>query len=70
MLISLESQKEERGDDTVFEEMMAENFSTVTNTNLQIQNTEQTPNKINPNKFTPGHTIAKCSRTKKTKKKL
>lgn len=49
---------------------MANDVSNMTHTNLQIQKTEQTQNRINPKKFTPGHIIIKTSKTKKKEKPL
>ena len=46
---------------------MAENFpNLVKSANLQIS-AEQTPNKINPKKYMPGHIIIKLLKTKDKK---
>ena len=48
--------------------MTAKNFSNVANTNLQIQKTEQTQNRENTKKFTPGYIQIQCSKTKNKQK--
>ena len=52
-----------------FKEIMAENSSILAiNISLQIQEAEQTPNRINPKKSMPRHIIIKIQNTKNEKK--
>ena len=56
----LEGEEREKGIEHVFEEFMAENFLNLKNeTDIQIQEAQRFPNKMNPNGPTPRHIIRK-----------
>lgn len=59
--MSSESQKEQKveGAENVFKKIVAENFPNLAeDINLQIQEAERTPNKINPKKYIPQYIIS------------
>jgi len=50
----------EKGAESLFEEIMAENFPNLEKeTDIQIQEAQKVPKKINPRKSTPRHIIIK-----------
>ena len=56
----LEGEEREKGIEHVFEEFMAENFLNLKKeTDIQIQEAQRFPNKMNPNGPTPRHIIRK-----------
>ena len=48
----------------MFEEIMSENFPNLKKTNIKIMVAERAPNKLNPNRPTPRHTIIKMAKVK------
>ena len=50
-----EGEEKEKGIKNVFEEIMAENFPNLKETDIRIQEAERAPNKLNPNRPTPRH---------------
>ena len=47
----------------IFEEIMAENFTNLNKeTDIQIQEAQRVPNKMNPNRLTPGHITIKMAK--------
>ena len=48
----------------MFEEMMSENFPNLKETDMKIQEVQRAPNKLNPNRPTPGHIIIKTTKVK------
>ena len=54
-----------KGNENVFEEIMAENFPNLKKeTDIQVQEAQRVPNKINPNTRTPRHIIIKMTEVK------
>ena len=43
---------------------MAENFPNLKDTDIKIQEAQRAPNKLNPNRPTPGHIIIKMAKVK------
>ena len=43
---------------------MAENFSNLKKTDIKIQEAQRAPNKLNPSRPTPRHTIIKMAKVK------
>ena len=57
--------RKRKGDQNVFEEIMAGNFSNIKKeTDIQVQEIQGVPKKMNPNKPTPRHMIIKMARLK------
>ena len=57
---SRRGKKREKGMENIFEEIMAENFPNLKKeTDVQIQEAQRVPNKINPKRHTPRHTMIK-----------
>ena len=57
---SRRGKKREKGMENIFEEIMAENFPNLKKeTDVQIQEAQSVPNKINPKRHTPRHTMMK-----------
>ena len=55
----------EKGIKNVFEEIMAENFPNIKKeTDIQVQEAQRVPNKINPTRPTPKHIILKMAKVK------
>ena len=52
-----EGKEEEKGIENIFEEIMVENFAKLKHTDIKIQKAQRAPNKLNPNRPTPRHTI-------------
>ena len=60
-----EGEEREKGIENVFEEVMAENFPNLKkDTDIQIQEEQRVPNKMNPNRPTPRHMIIKMAKVK------
>ena len=57
-----EGEKKEKRIENIFEEIMAENFPNLMETDIKIQKVERTPQKFNPNKTTPRHIIIKMAK--------
>ena len=55
---------EERGLENMFEEIMAENFPNLKETDIKIQEAQRAPNKLNPSRPIPGHIIIKMAKVK------
>jgi len=64
-----EGEEKEKGIENTFEEIMAENFTDIKETDIKIQEGERAPNKLNPNRPTPRHIIIKMAKVKKVKDK-
>ena len=54
----------EKGIENIFEEIMAENFPNLKETDIKIQEAQRAPNKLNPNRPTPRHIIIKMAKVK------
>ena len=52
--------------ENIFEEIMAENFPNLkdTDSDIKIQEAQRAPNKLNPNRPTPRHIIIKMEKVK------
>ncbi len=48
----------------IFKETMAENCPNLKETDIKIQEAQRAPNKLNPNRPTPRHTIIKTAKVK------
>ena len=48
-----EGEEKEKGVENIFEEIMAENFPNLKDTEFKIQEAQRAPNKLNPNRPTP-----------------
>ena len=60
-----EREEREKGIENVSEEIMAENFLNLKKeTDIQIQEAQRVPNKMNPNRPTPRHSIIKMAKLK------
>ena len=66
-----EEAERERGPQSIFEQIIAENFPNLgKETGIQIQEIQRTPAKINKNCSTPGHLIVKLANSKDKEKIL
>ena len=54
-----EGKEKGKGIGNIFEEIMAENFPNLKDTDIKIQEAQRAPNKLNPNMPTPIHIIIK-----------
>ena len=54
----------EKGIENIFEEIMAENFPNLKETDIKIQEAQRTPNNLNPNRPTSRHIIIKMAKVK------
>ena len=59
-----EGKEKEKGIENIFEEIMAENFPNLKDTDIKIQEAQRAPNKLNPNRPTPRHIIIKMAKVK------
>ena len=59
-----EGEEKEKGIENIFEEIMAENFPNLKDTDIKIQEAQRAPNKLNPNRPTPRHIIIKMAKVK------
>ena len=72
-----EGEERDKGAENLFEEIMAENFLNLWNeADIQVQEAQKDPNKMNPKRPTPRHIMVKMSnikekilKAKKTNKK-
>ena len=48
--------------ENIFEEIIAGNFSNLKDTGFKIQEAQKAPNKLNPNRPTPRHTVIKMAK--------
>uniref|UniRef100_A0A8D0WU05 L1 transposable element RRM domain-containing protein n=1 Tax=Sus scrofa TaxID=9823 RepID=A0A8D0WU05_PIG len=59
-----EGKEKEKGIENIFEEIMAENFPKLKETDIKIQEELRAPNKLNPKRPTPRHIIIKMAKVK------
>ena len=59
--------RKEKGIESIFEEIMAESFLNLKETDTKIQEAQRAPNKLNPNWPTPRHSIMKIAKVKDSK---
>ena len=57
-------EEKEKGIEYIFEEIMAENFPNLKETDIKIQEAQRAPNKLNPNRPTPRHSIIKMAKVR------
>ena len=57
-------EEKEKGIETIFEEIMSENFPNLKATDIKKQDAPRAPNKVNPNRPTPRHIIIKMAKVK------
>ena len=61
----IEGEEREKKEDNIFEDIIAENFPNLwKETDIQVQEAQRAPNKINPKRSTPRHIIIKMSKFK------
>ena len=61
-----EAEEGEKGIKNLFEEIIAENFPNLKKeTDIQVQEVQRVPNKMNPNRPTPRHIIIKMAKLKR-----
>ena len=60
-----EGKEKEKGIENIFEEIMAENFPNLKDTDIKIQEAQRAPNKLNPNRPTPRHSVIKMAKVDK-----
>ena len=65
-----EGKEKEEGIENRFEEIMAENFPNLKDTDIKIQEAQKAPNKLKPNRPTPRHIIIKMAKDKDKKRIL
>ena len=51
--------------ENIFEKIVAENFPNLKETDIEIQEAQRAPNKLNPNRPTPRHIIITMAKTYK-----
>ena len=56
--------KRRKGIENIFEEIIDENFPNLKDTDINIQEAQRAPNKLNPNRPTPRHIIIKMAKIK------
>ena len=59
-----EREEKEKGIENILEEIMAENFANLKDTDIKIQETQRAPNKLNPNGSKPKHSVIKMAKVK------
>ena len=59
-----EGVEKDKGMENIFEEIIAENFPNLKDTEFKIQEAQRAPNKLNPNGPTPRHIIIKMAKVK------
>ena len=59
-----EGEEKEKGIESIFEEIMSENFPNLKETDIKIQEAQRAPNKLNPNRPTSRHVIIKMAKVK------
>ena len=65
LIIGIPKEEErEKGIENVFEEIMAENFPNLQETDINIQEAQRAPNQLNPNRPTSRHIIIKMVKVK------
>ena len=55
---------DDKGTENMFEEIMAESFPNLKETDIKIQEAQRAPNKLNPNRPPPSHVIIKMAKIK------
>ena len=50
--------------ENIFEEIITGNFSNLKDTDFKIPEAQRAPNKLNPNRPTPRHTVIKMAKVK------
>ena len=63
-IIGIPGEEKEKGVEITFEEIMAENFPNLNDTDIKKQEAQRAPNKLNPNRPTPRHIIIKTAKVK------
>ena len=64
IIIIPEREEKEQGVENIFEEIMAENFPNLKDTDIKIQRAQRAPNKLNPKRPTPRHSTIKMAKVK------
>uniref|UniRef100_A0A8D2CEJ9 L1 transposable element RRM domain-containing protein n=1 Tax=Sus scrofa TaxID=9823 RepID=A0A8D2CEJ9_PIG len=65
IIVIPEGEGKEKGIEKIFEEIMAENFPNLKETDyIKIQETQRAPNRLNPNRPTPRHIIIRMVKVK------
>ena len=59
-----EGEEKEKGIENIFEEIIAENFPNLKDTDINIQEAQRAPNNLNPNRPTSRHIIIKMVKVK------
>ena len=59
-----EGEEKEKGIENIFEEIMAENFANLKETNIKMQEAQSAPKKSNPNRPTLRHIVIKMAKVK------
>ena len=59
-----EGEEKEKWIENIFEEIMAENFPNLKETDFKIQEAQRAPNKLNPNRPIPRYIIIKMAKVK------
>ena len=66
-----EGEEEEQGFQNLFEKIMKENFSNLAKEiDIQVQEVQRVPNKMNPKRSKPGHTGIKRAKVKDKETRL
>ena len=60
----ISGEEKENGTENIFEEIMAENFPNLKETDTKIQEAQRAPNRLNPNRPTKRHIIIKMTKFK------
>ena len=63
-----EGEEKEKDVEYLFEEIMAEDFPNLKETDIKIQETQRAPNKLNPNRPIPRHITIKMAKVKESKR--
>ena len=70
-ITGIPEEEREKGIKNVFKEIMAENFPNLKKeTDIEVQEAQRVPNKMNPNRPTPRHIIIKMAKVKDTERIL
>ena len=59
-----EGEEKEKGIEIIFEEIMTEPYPNLKETNVEIQESQRIPYKVNPNRPIPRHIIIKMAKVK------
>uniref|UniRef100_A0A9L0SE42 L1 transposable element RRM domain-containing protein n=1 Tax=Equus caballus TaxID=9796 RepID=A0A9L0SE42_HORSE len=71
IIVVLEGKERDKGAENLLEEIIAENFPNLgKETDVQVEEVQRAPNKMNPKRTTPRHIIIKMSRIKDKEKIL